>query len=153
MSQATSQQLRYSFPEAKSIGVPSLRKYGNTNKLVYVQKVAQAGLVAAVISRMKALHNQFNNFIVLCKDIETLRGVQKALTSESSEYLLKDRKVVIFEQFERNHSTTAADLRSLKQSNFIVLTTRQGGIAVDYQGTLVSHPIITYGTKNTPELV
>ena len=57
MSIATSQQLRYSFPQAKSIWVPSLRKYGNTNKLVYVQKVAEAGLVAAIISRMKALHD------------------------------------------------------------------------------------------------
>ena len=57
MSSATSQQLRYSFPEAKSIWVPSLRKYGNTNKLVHVQKVAESGLVAAVISRMKHLHN------------------------------------------------------------------------------------------------
>ena len=63
---------------------------------------------------MKALNNQFNNFIVLCKDIDTLKQVQKALTSESNEYLLKNRKVVVFEQFERNHSATAADLRSLK---------------------------------------
>ena len=57
MSSATSQQLRYSFPQAKSIWVPSLRKYGNTNKLVHVQKVTETGLVATVISRMKALNN------------------------------------------------------------------------------------------------
>ena len=57
MSEATAQQLRYSFSQAKSIGVPSLRRYGNTNKLVHVQKVAASGLVAAVISRMKALNN------------------------------------------------------------------------------------------------
>ncbi len=58
----------------------------------------------------------------------------------------------MFEQFERNHSATAADLRSLKQSNFIVLTTQEGGIGIDYQGTSVSHPILTYGAKNTPQL-
>ena len=57
MSSATSQQLRFSFPGAKSIWVPSLRKYGNTNKLVHVQKVTETGLVAAVISRMKELNN------------------------------------------------------------------------------------------------
>lgn len=55
MSQATSQQLRLAFPELKNIQVPSLRKFGNTNKLVFVQKVKQDELVAAVISRMKAL--------------------------------------------------------------------------------------------------
>jgi len=33
------------------------------------------------------------------------------------------------------------------------LTTKEGGIAVDYQGTSVSHPIITYGTQNSPQLV
>jgi hypothetical protein len=75
MSQATSQQLRFSFPQCKSIDVPSLRKYGNTNKLVHVQKVTPSELVPGVISRIKALHNQFSNFIVLCRDIDTLRLV------------------------------------------------------------------------------
>ena len=72
MGQATSQQLHHSFPLCKSINVPSLRIYGNTNKLVFVQKVAPSALISAVISRIKFLHNQFSNFIVLFKDIETL---------------------------------------------------------------------------------
>ena len=76
MSSATAQQLRYSFPQAKSIWVPSLRKYGNANELVHVQKVSESGLVAPVISRMKALNNQFNNFIVFCKDFDMLKQVK-----------------------------------------------------------------------------
>ena len=62
-----------------------------------MQKVTETGLVNAVIARMKALNNQFSNFIVLCKDIDNLRQVEKALGSESSEYLIKNRKVVIFD--------------------------------------------------------
>jgi len=95
MGQATSQQLRFSFPQCKSIGVPSLRKYGNTNKLVHVQKVSESGLVAAVISRMKELNNQFNNFIVLCKDLDMLKKVKSVLSSENNQHLLKNRKIVI----------------------------------------------------------
>ena len=104
----------------------------NTKKLVLIQKLNPSGLVLAVISRIKALHDQFSNFIVLCKDIETLRQIEKALESESCEHLVRDRRVVVFDQFERGHSATGAELRSLKQTNFIVLTLKEGGIAIDY---------------------
>lgn len=46
--------------------------------------------------------------------------------------MIRGKKIVTFENFEQGHSTTAADLRSLKQQDFIVLTTAEGGIAVDY---------------------
>ena len=90
---------------------------------------------------------------MICKDVEELRKVEKALELENNEHLIKDRKVKIFEQFDRNHSATAADLRSLKMANFIVLTTQQGAIGVDYQGTSVSHPIITYAPANNSQLI
>ena len=70
------------------------------------------------------------------------------LSSEQNEYLVRNRKVIVFDQFESKHTETAKNLRSLKLSNFIVLTTKEGAIAVDYQGTSVAHPIITYGTQN-----
>ena len=98
---------------------------------------------------MKTLNDQYANFIILCKDIETLRDMKKALDQEANEPLIRDRQVVVFDQFERNHSATGALLRSLKQKDFIVLTLKEGGIAIDYQGTSVAHPIITYGTKNS----
>ena len=94
--------------------------------------MAPSELVPAVISRIKALHDQFSNFIVLCKDVEILKQVEKALEAEANEHIVRDRRVVVFDQFERNHSATGADLRSLKTSNFIVLTTKDGGIAVYY---------------------
>ena len=64
---------------------------------------------------MKVLNNQFGNFIILCKDIETLGQIKKVLEAEANEHLVRDRRVVVFDQFERNHSATGAELRSLKQ--------------------------------------
>ena len=97
MGSATAQQLHHSFPHCKSIGVPSLRIFGNTNKLVFVQKVIPSALVPSVIARMKALHNQFCNFIVLCKDLATLELMKKALAQEANEHLVRERQVVVFD--------------------------------------------------------
>jgi hypothetical protein len=82
-----------------------------------------------VKQRMSELKSSSKNFIILTKDEEDLK---KMVDSFKDSDLLKGKLLVVIPSYESDFQSIAAQIRSLKTSDFVVVTTKEGGIAVDF---------------------
>jgi hypothetical protein len=78
---------------------------------------------------MTELSSTYKNFIILTKDEDDL---SKMVASLKDSDLLKSKILVEISSYKSDFQSIAAKIKSLKTSNFVVVTTREGGIAVDF---------------------
>ena len=103
-----------------------------------------------VKQRMTELKSSFKNFIILTKDEDDLKKMVDSLKDSD---LMKDKLLVVVDSYESDFQSIAAKIRSLKTSDFIVVTTKEGGIAVDWQGTENAHTIEAFTPKTSSILI
>jgi hypothetical protein len=116
------------FPGAKSLTMPSLREHGSANKLCRVIPVKSVKeFCEKTVELIKSLHGKYNNFIILC-EYETLKEIQPVIIANFA----ATKNVVVIEQYNSGISDISDKIRSLKLGPFVVLTTKEGGIAVDF---------------------
>ncbi len=82
----------------------------------------------------------------MTKDEDDLKKMVDSLKDSD---LVKDKLLVVVDSYESDFQSIAAKIRSLKTSDFIVVTTKEGGIAVDWQGTENAHTIECYTPKTS----
>ena len=78
---------------------------------------------------MTELKSSSKNFIILTKDEDHLK-IMVASFKDSD--LLIGKILVVIPNYDFDFHSIAAKLRSLKTSNFVVVTPKEGGIAVDF---------------------
>ena len=78
---------------------------------------------------MAELRSLSRNFIILTKDKEDLKKMEDSLKDSD---LIRGKILVVIASYDQDFSSIAAKIRSLKTSDFVVITTKEGGIAVDF---------------------
>ena len=72
---------------------------------------------------MTELKSSSKNFIILTKDEEDLKKMVDSLQDSD---LLKGKLLVVIGSYEQDFYLIAAKIRSLKNSDFVVITTKEG---------------------------
>src|SRR5258706_216086 len=95
---------------------------------------------------MTELKSSFKNFIILTKDEDDLK---RMVASFKDSDLLIGKILVVVTNYDYDFQSIAAKIRSLKTSNFVDVTTKEGEIAVDWQGTENAQTIETFNPKTS----
>ena len=87
-----------------------------------------------------------SNFIIIVNEDEIDEAVK-----ECSESIPQGRRLVIIKDFNDVHDTLNR-IQSLKESNFVLFTTKEGGIGVDFKGSERAHVIIAFKYSTGAEI-
>jgi len=85
----------------------------------------------------------------MCENIDVVDKIEPILIRNFS----TTKQIITIKSYDRTPSIIAEQLRQLKLRDFIALTTKEGGIAVDYQGTSPAFPIIGFKPKTSSQAI
>ena len=138
------------FPGSKTLSLPSLRTYGSANKISKVIKINSfEELQQNVVEEIVARSGLYKNFIVLCEDVNVVEKIEHILIKNFA----ATKQIVTIKNYDRTPSVITEQLRQLKLKDFIALTTKEGGIAVDYLGTHPALPLMCFKPKNSSQAI
>lgn len=64
-----------------------------------------------------------------------------------------NKNLIVITNYKKLFGETLDQLNTLKQRDFIVITTKEGGIAIDFQGSSVAHTLICFKPQSSSELL
>ena len=85
----------------------------------------------------------------MCENIDVVDKIEPILIKKN----FTSKQIITIKSYDRTPSIIAEQLRQLKLRDFIVLTTKEGSSAVDYQGTSPAFPIIGFKPKTSSQAI